>query len=269
MSLYNNFQQKANKSGLLDKIKGGAQAAIGSVVGSAINKTMNSTLAGPLFDKVEKFGITPDMASFVANEFAGQYVEKKIDQADSFLRKQIRSWISRIGGGYDGIPEKSKYREFIALSRARKNHFIIQIESNLTGDFSKKMNLFVTDIDLNPMNIPGEKRRVGGAFVDAPTGAESTDIRITTMDDDQGTIKKWFERHCAAVVASDGTFGVPANYAVRITVLHAVVDGEDTTSAFKNSGLYRAMTYEVQLSRREQAMQEVNLTFTQLDSFMR
>lgn len=267
MSLYNNFEQKAKKSGLLDKIKGGAQ----SIVGSAINKTMNSTLASPLFNKAAEFGITPDMASFVANEFAGQYVEKKIDQADSFLRKQIRSWISRIGGGnhYDGIPEKARYREFIALSRARKNHFIIQIESNLTGNFSKKMNLFVTDIDLNPMNISGEKRRVGGTFVDAPTGAEATEIRITTMDDKEGTIKKWFERHCAAVVASDGAFGVPADYGVRITVLHAVVDGEDSTSAFKNSGLYRAATYELQLSRREQAMQEVNLTFTQLDSFMR
>ncbi|ENV00348.1 hypothetical protein [Acinetobacter variabilis] len=266
MSLYNNFEQKAKKSGITSFLTKGAQG----IVGSAINKTMNSTLAGPLFDKAAKFGITPDLASFVANEFAGQYVEKKINEADNLLRKQVRSWLSRIGGGgFEGVPEKKRYREFIALQRARKNHFIVQIDSNLSGDFSKKLNLFVTDIDLNPMNISGEKRRIGGAFIDAPTGAEATEIRITTMDDELGTIKKWFERHCAAVVASDGTFGVPASYAVTIKVLHAVVDGEDTTSAFTNRGLYRAATYEVQLSRREQGMQEVNLTFTQIDSFMR
>lgn len=265
MSLYNNFEQKAKKSGLLASITSSSQ----SIVGSAINKTMNSSLASPLFDKVAKFGITPDLASFVANEYAGNWVAKQVDQADSFLRKQINAWLSRSGTSYDGIPEKKKYREFIALSRARKNHFIIQVNSNVTGDFSNKMNLFVTDIDLNPMNLSGEKKRVGGGFVDTPTGAEATEIRITTMDDEEGTIKRWFEQHCAAVVASDGTFGVPANYAVTIKVLHAVVDGEDTTSAFTNKGLYRAASYEVQLSRREQAMQEVALTFTQLDSFMR
>ena len=197
------------------------------------------------------------------------FLDKQIDKADKLLSKQIKGWLFKNNYSYSGIPEKAQYREFIALSRARKNHFIIEIESNLGGDFSTKMNLFVTDIDLNPMNISGEKRRVGGAFVDTPTGAEATEIRLTTMDDELGTVKRWFEKHCAAVVASDGTFGVPASYQLTIKVLHAVVHGEDTTNAFINKGLYRAASYEVQLSRRDQAMQEVTLTFTQIDSFMR
>lgn len=265
MSLYNNIAKKSKQSGLVSAITKGAQ----SVVGSAINKTMNSSLASPLFDQAAKIGITPDLASFVANEFAGQYISDKVSEAESLIKKQISTWISKIGGGFKGIPEKAQYREFIALSRARKNNFIVQVESNLTGDFSKKMNLFVTDIDLNPMNISGEKRRVGGGFIDAPTGAEATEIRITTMDDKAGTIKKWFEQQCAAVVAADGTFGVPASYGITIKVLHAVVNGQNSKDAFTNKGLYRAASYEVQLSRREQAMQEVTLTFTQLDSFRR
>jgi hypothetical protein len=70
-------------------------------------------------------------------------------------------------------------------------------------------------------------------------------------------------------VAADGTFGVPASYGITIKVLHAVVNGQNSKDAFTNKGLYRAASYEVQLSRREQAMQEVTLTFTQLDSFRR
>ena len=273
MSLYNNFELKTKKSAITESIKGIGKKLGSSLVGSAVNKTLNSSLGNLLTSKVAPFGINVDMISTIANDFAGDWVgdliESQVDKAETLLMKQVRSWLNKIGNGYDGIPEKEKNREFIALSRARKNHFIIQVESNLTGNFSKKMNLFVTDVDLNPMNISGEKRRVGGTFVDTPTGAEATEIRITTMDDTQGTIKKWFEQHCAAVVGSDGTFGVPANYGVTIKVLHAVVDGKNTLGAFTNKGLYRAASYEVQLSRREQAMQEVALTFTQLDSFMR
>lgn len=275
MSLYNNFEMKTKKSpmsDLLGKGIGGIKSLGHDLMGSAINKTMNGPL-GNLLNEKAPFGLNSDilggMATGLANGWIDQVIDKQVDKAEAFITKQIRSWLNKIGFGYDGIPEKTKYREFIALERARKNHFIVQIESNLSGNFSTKMNLFVTDIDLNPMNISGEKRRVGGGFVDTPTGAEATEIRITTMDDKQGTIKRWFEQHCAAVVGSDGSFGLPANYGVTIKVLHAVVDGQSTQNAFINKGLYRAATYEVQLSRREQAMQEVTLTFTQLDSFMR
>lgn len=275
MSLYNNFELKTKKSPLseiFDKGVSGIKSIGNDLVGSAINKTMNGPL-GSLVDKHAPFGLGSEILGGVAAGLAGDWLDGVIDtqanKAEAFIRKQIRTWLGKIGVSFDGIPEKAKYREFIALQRARKNHFIIQVESNLTGSSFKKLNLFVTDIDLNPMNISGEKRRVGGTFVDTPTGAEATEVRITTMDDKQGTIKKWFEQHCAAVVASDGSFGLPAQYGLKIKVLHAVVDGEPTDNAFVNQGLYRAASYEVQLSRREQAMQEVTLTFTQIDSFMR
>ncbi|MBK5645725.1 hypothetical protein [Acinetobacter proteolyticus] len=265
MSLYNNFEIQIKRSDISSFLKKGSK----SLIGSAINKSLNSALGQQFATKVAPYGINTNMISTIANDYAGNYIDKQVNKADEFLSKQVRTWLSRSGYSYEGIPEKSQYREFIALSRARKNHFIIEIESNLTGSFSKKINLFVTDIDLNPMNISGEKRRVGGAFVDTPTGAEATEIRVTTMDDHLGTIKKWYEQHGAAVVASDGTFGVPASYALKITVLHAVVDDEAKANAFKNSGLFRVANYELQLSRREQAMQEITLTFTQIDSFMR
>lgn len=265
VSLYNNFEVKTKKLDASSLLRGGGKA----LFGSALNKGLNSTLGKQLTSFTGGYGVDANMLTNVANQYAGKFIDKQVDRADKLLGNQVKYWLARNNFSYEGIPEKAQYREFIALSRVRKNHFIVQMSSNIAGDMSKNINLFVTDLDLNPMNISGEKQRAGGAFVDTPTGAEATEIRMTTMDDSQGTIKRWFEQHGSAVVASDGTFGVPANYAITIKVLHGVVDGDDVTNAFTNKGLYRAASYEVQLSRREQAMQEVTLTFSQIDSFMR
>lgn len=265
MSLYNNFELKTKKLDVSTVLRGGSKA----LFGSTLNKALNTSIGQQLTSFTGQYGVQTELLTSLANKYAGQWIDKQVDRADQLLSKQIKNWLQRNNFSYEGLPSRLKYQEFIALSRVRKNHYIVQMESNLTGDFSEKINLFVTDTDLNPMNISGEKQRVGGAFVDTPTGAEATEIRMTTMDDSEGTIKRWFEQHCSAVVGSDGTFGVPARYAITIRVLHGVVDGEDVTKAFVNKGLYRAASYEVQLSRREQAMQEVTLTFSQIDSFMR
>lgn len=273
VSLYNNFETKAKKMDLTTFLKGGSN----QLFGQTLNKALNTTLGKQATGFLNGYGVPTELMTTIASNVASKAIDKQVDKLDKLIGKQINFVMGGFGFGgggsansgfsYNGIPQKEKYKEFIALERARKNHFIVQISSALTPDFAKTFNLFVTDIDLNPMNISGEKQRVGGAFVDSPTGAEATEVRITTMDDKSGTIKKWFEQHCSAVVASDGTFGVPAKYAVTINVIHAVVDGDNVSNAFSNKGLYRAASYEVQLSRREQAMQEVTLTFSQIDSF--
>lgn len=265
MSLYNNNEIKTKKLDVSTLLRGGSKSLFSNVLGKALNTTLGKQFVGA----ASKYGVDATTITKLATSQANKWIDKQVDRADRLLGNQVKYWLLKNKFSFDGIPEKAQYREFIALSRVRKNHFIVQVTSKLSGDFSESLNLFVTDIDLNPMNIAGEKHRVGAAFVDTPTGAEATEIRMTTMDDHAGTIKSWFEAHCANVAASDGTFGVPANYAVTIKVLHGVVDGDDVTHAFVNKGLYRAASYEVQLSRREQAMQEITLTFSQIDSFMR
>lgn len=265
MSLYNNFEIKTQQLDISTVLRGGGK----KLFSSTLNKALNTTLGKQTTAFLSDYGISKDLLTNVVNSEAGRLIDNQMNKADRLLSNQINYWLLRNNFSYEGIPEKAKYREFIALDRVRKNHFIVQFSSRIGGDVSDKLNLFITDIDLNPMNISGEKHKVGGAFVDAPTGAEATEVRVTTMDDSAGTIKRWFEQHCTAVVASDGTFGVPASYAIKIKVLHGVVDGQAANNAFENKGLYRAASYEVQLSRREQAMQEITLTFSQLDSFMR
>lgn len=274
MSLYNNIADAAKDSGLFGALKSGLKGEVGGVIGGVVSKGLNNTefgqavIAGAAAKGISANDLSNQITG-MATDYASGWIDKGIDKAESFVRKQIRSFLDgRLN--FKGIPEKDRYRKFLSIKRARKNHFIMRFKSNLSGDISDTMDLFITDVELTPMNIVGEKQRVGGAFIDTPTGAEATELRITTLDDKAGTIKNWFEQQCAAVVARDGTFGLPKNYSISISVLHAFVNGEkDADSAFINKGLYRAANYEVQLSRREQAMQEVVLTFTQIDSFMR
>jgi len=181
---------------------------------------------------------------------------------------QGRYWggSSQLYGGISPDVARRIYSEVMSVRRAKKNLFLLKVSSALGGDFSQTFNLFCTDIEMNPATLSGEKRRVGAAVIDSVQTAEPVDLRITTLDDQAGTLKLWFERHADAVAARDGTVGVPASYAITFTVQHAFV-GE--ARGFEGKGLYRPVGYEVGLSRRDDALEEIQMTFTQLDTFVR
>ncbi len=110
---------------------------------------------------------------------------------------------------------------------------------------------------------------------------------VFLISDMDGTLKKWFEDHVAAASNSDGTFGVANCYAVNFSITHgytastsgmvealgAAVLGSlldmDTSLGFMNKGYFRPVSYEVSLSRREDGLQEVSMTFTQCDTFVK
>lgn len=173
---------------------------------------------------------------------------------------------SQLYGGITAADAKRIHSEAISTRRAKKNLFLLKVSSALQGDFSQEFNLFCTDIEHAPVIIAGDRAQIGGAVVDLPNANEVDEMRITTMDDRAGTMKKWFEQHGAAVVARDGTVGVPAAYAITITIEHAFVGD---SKGFTSKGLFRAVTYESSLSRREDSLEEITMSFTQLDTFMR
>jgi hypothetical protein len=170
---------------------------------------------------------------------------------------------------YGGItPKEAKaiHQETIGTRRSKKNLFLVRVSSPLMGDVSSEFNLFCTDIEHGPVTITGDKHKVGTAVVDGVSGTEVDEIRMTTLDDQRGTIRNWFEQHSAAAASVDGTVGVPAEYAITIEILHSFVTD---LGGFKTKGLFRPVSYEISLSRRDDALEEVQMTFTQLDTFMR
>ncbi|MDW0357814.1 hypothetical protein Q8G38_00630 [Halomonas venusta] len=180
---------------------------------------------------------------------------------------QGRYWsgVNMLYGGITPSEAKRIFQEAVDAKRAKKNLFLLKVQSALAGDFSHEFNLFCTDIDRGPSEVSGGKARAGSAQLDTLTQAEPVVLRITTMDDRAGTLKRWFEAHIAAVASKDGSFGVPADYSIVFAVQHAFVGD---VGGFTGQILCRAQSYEVSLSRREDALEELQMTFTQLDTFM-
>ena len=171
-------------------------------------------------------------------------------------------------GGLTAQDARTLYQDSLTAKYARKNLWIIGVNSYLAGDFSKTFNLFATDVSRSPSEVSGGKIRAGGAVLDTLTQAEPVVLRITTLDDEHGTLKQWFEQHCAAVCRPDGTFGVPGGsngYAILFQIQHAFAT---QTGGFTGKILCRALSYEVELSRRDDALEELIMQFTQLDTFM-
>lgn len=156
---------------------------------------------------------------------------------------------------------------------AKKNLFIVEVtdlsperESLTGGDGPGTFNFYAVDVGYAPYTLAGEKRRIGGAMQDGVVGNEPVELRITTLDDVSGTLKKWFERKASRVANQDGTVGLPAQYLVKVAVHHAFVVGA-SEGAYIDTMLMRPANIEYDLSRRDDAMTELQMTFTQADTF--
>jgi hypothetical protein len=174
--------------------------------------------------------------------------------------------ISPLWGGITALQAKRIYKEAQYAGHVKKNLFLLKVNSP-GWDASKNFNLFATDIEYSPFIISGEKTKVGGAVLDRAEGCEPVELTITTFDDQQGTLKDWFSAHHAAIAHKDGTLGVPADYAVKIEICHGIIM-EDLKPAWSDIGQFRPSNLNVSLSRREDALEELQMTFSQMHTFM-
>jgi len=197
----------------------------------------------------------------------------------------IGQFVSREGhptpllGGMSPEEALEVMRQMRNAKLARKNLFYIRMEDLSPPEISydalngaiacSSFDMFALDVSYGPATLSGEKVSIGSGFMDKLTGSEATDMSITTMDDERGTLKRWFDGKAAQAAHSDGTFGLPRDYCVNIEVVHAVpspdVRGSDL--AYRASFTMRPVNIQHDLSRRDQAMQELAMTFTQFDSF--
>nr|WP_319566304.1 hypothetical protein [uncultured Rhodoferax sp.] len=127
------------------------------------------------------------------------------------------------------------------------------------------MNLFATSVSYAPNTMTGERVHFGAVSMDKLTGTEPTEMQITTMDDEVGTLKRWFDAKFSQAAHTDGTFGLPNEYCVNIAVYHAVPKADDR--AYKFHARMRPQTIQHELARSDQAMQEIQMTFQQFDTF--
>jgi hypothetical protein len=153
------------------------------------------------------------------------------------------------------------------VKRAQQNLFLLSIApiDGSSGGALPEFNMFATSVEYDPFTVSGDGHKVGGALVDSVAGNEAVEMRITTHDDELGTLKRWYAQMHERVAAGDGTVGVPASYGLRIRVTHAFYD--PPSSAYTDDGLYRAANLGLSLSRSDNSVAELQMTFQQIDTF--
>ena len=73
------------------------------------------------------------------------------------------------------------------------------------------------------------------------------------------------QKHQLANTPLDGTAGVPSQYAIKIKIVHGVID--EGQHGYEDKGYFRAQSMTHSLSRHEHEIHEVSMQFTQLDTF--
>lgn len=301
MSLYNNIAESLSSNGLFGSLNSGLNSELGGIAGAASNALGGSKVAQTVTKMGQSMGSNAAMNLVnkyvpiqaqrminVGSGAVGDLLQGNRDAAgmrllDSGLlnnllpgmggvASQTKFWggPTPLFGGISPTEAKRIYDEMRGQRLSKKNLWLIEVSSKLQGaGISSRFNLFATEVEYAPFTVFGEKRRVGGALVDAAQGNEPVEMRLTTMDDQVGSLKKWYAQHHAAVAAEDGTVGVPDSYAITIKVVHSFITRDSNRGGYEDIGLYRPANLDVSLSRREDGMQEVQMTFSQLDTFMR
>lgn len=301
MSLYDDIaatmarsgSASASASSLLDSALGGARTSISNALGggrlaqaaATIGTGMAKNAAMGIINRAVPPGQMRNVTAGIG--IAGSLLQGDIEGAglrllDSGLLRdilpgmdgvasQVKYWgtSTPLFGGITPAEAKRIHDEIRATKFAKKNLFLIEVSSELMGDVSNRFNLFATDISYSPQTVSGEKTKTGSASVDLVNSSEPVEMRVTTKDDDVGTIRRWFEYHAAAATSPDGTVGVPSNYAIRIKIVHSFITSESNRGGYQNVGLYRPANIELDLSRRDDNLEEIQMAFSQLDTFMR
>lgn len=143
------------------------------------------------------------------------------------------------------------------------------LDNSISGIAAASFDMLAMDVSYGTSLI-SDHVQLGSSFIDRPTGRNPTELQITTMDDEAGTLKRWFEGKVEQVAHTDGTMGLPAEYLVTMEIVHAVPSDQvgGWEAAYSKTVRLRAESLQVDLSRREQALMEHQFLFKAFDSFM-
>lgn len=130
-------------------------------------------------------------------------------------------------------------------------------------------NLFATDVSYAPVTLNSDSTHVGGAAFTTLTGRELVELRVTTLDDQNGTLKNWFRKKAALMVFPNGAIGLPITYLLKIRVTHGYISDEvdGIEAAYFDEFVMKPVSIDTDLSRREDGLQEIHMTFQQFDNF--
>ena len=185
------------------------------------------------------------------------------------LATGVESQPSQLIGGITMAEARRRFEEHVdSVDPAKKNLWNIRVR-NIKGGDPLDINLFALDVSYAPFQVQGDAVMVGSGSFDNVTNADRCEMRVTTLDDTSGTVKRWFAERHDTMCHQDGTFGLPIEYLFRVDVLHAYIDEQIDGAAqgWTDSFVMRLGALDFELSRRESGLQEIQMTFVQWDTF--
>jgi len=238
------------------------------------------------------------------NQATGLYQNIKglIGSAKSFLRDPYQVVPNPLLGGYSR-KETQKLAQ-IALSKAyaKNNLFLVRFydknwpnrkpkgsisnfENGLEQGLDTVIDLLAMGVSFNPIAITGDAIKLGMLQGDSIQQSERVEIRMTFFDHTNGVIKRYLSAKKNQMINKDGTANAPDSYTFDVLIIHldqtvgttkvgkkliGVFD-EDTLinkSYSKYKYKVRVSTLDIDLNKREDSLQELQVTLTEVDPFM-
>lgn len=269
----------------INSITGG----VGDIVGTATKGTVDTVLN----NSAVKNGL--GLLNQANNLY--QNVTGLIGAAKSFLNDPYQVVPNPLLGGYSRKEVQKLTDKAIKTAYAKNNLFLVRLQdpnyyfnNEAIDEDNNFLDLFAMGVSYNPIAITGDTVKLGLLHGDNIQQSERVEIRMTFFDDAVGSIKQYLMFKKNKMVSKDGTGIVPIDYAITITIIQlnqmaGAIDigfgekkkrigffSEDELikqSLFKQTYHVRLSTLDIDLNKREDSLQELQVTFTEIDPFMR
>lgn len=235
-----------------------------------------------------------------------QNVTGLIGAAKSFLDDPAQVVPNPLLGGYSRKEVQKLTNKAIRTAYAKNNLFLVRlIDPNYPTRSGKVMafpddfdasqepdrvwDLFAMGVSYNPIAITGDAVKLGLLHSDSIQQSERVEIRMTFFDNAKGTIKRYLLAKKKQMINADGTGNVPDSYVLGLTIIHLDQTAGAVNIGFaekqKRVGIYdeqaqirdsytkheyvvRVSSLDIDLNKREESLQELQVTFTEVDPFM-
>ena len=231
-----------------------------------------------------------------------QNVTGLIGAAKSFLADPYQVVPNPLLGGYSRKEVQSLTNKAIRTAYAKNNLFLVRlIDPNYPTRSGKTMffpddfdaadepdrvwDLFAMGVSYNPIAITSDAVKLGMLQGDSIQQSERVEIRMTFFDNTIGTIRRYLLAKKRQMINRDGTANPPSNYFISLSIHHldqtigatkvgnkliGVFDEERLIreSYIKHEYIVRVSSLDIDLNKREDSLQELQVTFTEIDPFM-
>lgn len=227
-------------------------------------------------------------------------VKGLIGAAKSFLADPYQVVPNPLLGGYSRKETQKQAQLAFKTAYAKNNLFLVRLfdknypytktitfnsENGLPDSARHLWDLLAMGVSFNPIAITGDAVKLGMLQGDSIQQSERVEVRMTLLDTAQGDIKRYLSAKKKQMINKDATANPPSDYVLEMLIIHIDQTIGRTKIGGKYIGVYdelelleknytkhryqvRVSTLDIDLNKREDSLQELQVTFTEVDPFM-